>query len=141
MSSSPSHAARNSHPTLTLTVLGMASLAYILLQSLVVPALPTIGRELGTTQSTVSWMLTGYLLSASVATPILGRLGDMFGKEKILVIVLVVLSVGTFMSAIANSIELLIFSRVIQGFGGGIFPLSFGIIRDEFPRDKVAGGI
>jgi MFS family permease len=141
MSSSPSHAARNSHPTLTLTVLGMASLAYILLQSLVVPALPTIGRELGTTQSTVTWLLTGYLLSASVATPILGRLGDMFGKRKILVIVLASLVGGSIVAATTTSIVVMILARIVQGGGGAIFPLAFSIIRDELPRERVAGAI
>ena len=95
-SSAPAH---NAHPNLTLSVLMLASLAYILLQSLVVPALPTIGKELGTTQATVTWLLTAYLLSASVATPILGRLGDMFGKRKILVIVLASLVVGSIVAA------------------------------------------
>src|SRR3954468_24360516 len=86
---------RRSSPTLTLSVLSLAALAYILLQSLVVPALPTIGEELGTTQSTVSWILTAYLLSASVATPILGRFGDIYGKKRILVAVLASLVVGS----------------------------------------------
>ena len=82
LSMTPSAAAHPARPTLTLSVLSLAALAYILLQSLVVPALPTIGEELHTTQSTVTWVLTAYLLSASVATPILGRFGDMFGKKR-----------------------------------------------------------
>jgi EmrB/QacA subfamily drug resistance transporter len=129
------------HFHVTLVVLSVAGLAYALLQSLVAPALPDIQHAVHTSESSVSWLLTGYLLSASVATPIIGRLGDMFGKEKVLVIVLVMLAFGTLMSAVSSSIGLLIISRVIQGTGGGIFPLAFGIVRDEFPRDKVAGGI
>jgi EmrB/QacA subfamily drug resistance transporter len=129
------------HFHVTLAVLATAGLAYALLQSLVAPALPNIQHAVHTSETSVSWMLTGYLLMASVATPIVGRLGDMFGKEKVLVIVMAILAAGTFLSAIANSIELLIASRLIQGIGGGVFPLSFGIVRDEFPRDKVAGGI
>jgi EmrB/QacA subfamily drug resistance transporter len=128
-------------PNLTLAVLALGGVAYALLQSLVSPALPDIQRELGTTPSAVAWVLTGYLLSASVATPIVGRLGDMFGKERVLLIVLVVLSAGTLLAAVASSIGVLILARVIQGVGGGIFPLAFGIIRDEFPREKVAGSI
>lgn len=133
-------AARQS-PSLTLAVLALGGVAYALLQSLVSPALPDIQRELHTTQSAVSWVLTGYLLSASVATPIVGRLGDMFGKERVLLIVLVLLACGTLLAAVASSIGVLIVARVIQGVGGGIFPLAFGIIRDEFPREKVAGSI
>src|SRR5205807_1036620 len=89
----------------------------------------------------VSWVLTAYLLSASVATPIIGRLGDMYGKERVLMVVLAMLAFGTLVSAVATSMGVLILGRVIQGAGGGIFPLAFGIIRDEFPREKVAGGI
>src|SRR5690242_6852789 len=111
------------------------------MQSLVLPALPEIQRELGASPTAISWILTAYLLSASVATPIIGRLGDMYGKQRLLVIVLAVLSLGTLMSAVSSSIGLMILGRVVQGAGGGIFPLAFGIIRDEFPRDRVSHGI
>jgi EmrB/QacA subfamily drug resistance transporter len=134
-------APRTSRPTLTLSVLSLAALAYILLQSLVVPALPTIGEELGTTQSTVSWILTAYLLSASVATPILGRFGDIYGKKRVLVAVLASLVVGSVVAATTDSIEVMIVARIIQGGGGAIFPLAFSIIRDELPRSRVAGAI
>ncbi|MDX6376975.1 MAG: hypothetical protein QOE98_1278 [Gaiellaceae bacterium] len=133
--------ARTPRPTLTLSVLALAALAYILLQSLVVPALPTIGHDLHTTQATVTWVLTAYLLSASVATPILGRLGDMFGKKRVLVAVLASLVVGSVVAATTESITVMIVARIVQGGGGAIFPLAFSIIRDELPRDRIAGAI
>jgi EmrB/QacA subfamily drug resistance transporter len=129
------------HPNVTLAVLSVAGLAYSVLSSAVVPALPTIQHSLHTTETGVTWLLTGYLLSASVGTAILGRLGDMYGKERLLVWTLAILSVGTLLAAVAHTLPLLIVARVIQGLGGGIFPLAFGIIRDEFPREKVAGSI
>jgi MFS family permease len=89
----------------------------------------------------VTWVLTAYLLSASVCTPILGRIGDMIGKKKVLVAELVTLALGSFLAALATSISVMIVARVIQGVGGGVIPLAFGIIRDEFPRDKVAGAV
>src|SRR4051794_28403601 len=116
-------------------------MSYALLQSLVVPALTDIKDSLGTSETGVSWMLTAYLLSASVATPIIGRLGDMYGKERLLLIVLAILAFGTLVSALSSSIGPMLAGRVIQGAGGGIFPLAFGIIRDEFPRDRVSQGI
>ena len=128
-------------PNVTLAILALGGVAYALLQSLVSPALPEIQHALGTSESSVSWVLTAYLLSASVATPIVGRLGDMFGKERVLLIVLVLLAFGTLLAAVATSISVLVAARVVQGIGGGIFPLAFGIIRDEFPREKVAGSI
>src|SRR3984885_7429467 len=115
--------------------------AFALLQSLVIPVLTTVQHDLHTTQSTVTWVLTAYLLSASVFTPILGRIGDMIGKEKVLVAVLAALAVGSILAALATSISVMIVARAIQGIGGGIIPLSFGIIRDEFPREKVAGAV
>ncbi|MCB0897000.1 MAG: MFS transporter, partial [Nocardioidaceae bacterium] len=105
------------------------------------PVLPTIEAALGTDQATVSWVLTAYLLSASVFTPIIGRVGDKVGKERMLVVALIALAAGSLMAAVATSIGVLIAARVVQGVGGGVLPLTFGIIRDEFPRDRVAGAI
>ncbi len=129
------------HPNVTLAVLAFAAVAFALLQSLVSPALPDIQRELATTESAVSWVLTGYLLSAAVCTPIVGRLGDMFGKKKVLMVALGALLLGSVVAALATSITMLVVARIIQGVAAGVFPLAFGIIRDEFPREKVAGSI
>jgi EmrB/QacA subfamily drug resistance transporter len=129
------------HYNVTLAVLAVAGLSFALLQTMVAPALPAIQREYGASTTAVTWVLTVYLLSASIATPVLGRLGDMFGKERLLVIVLLVLAAGTVVAALSHSLELLIAGRAIQGAGGAIFPLAFGIIRDEFPRERVGAGI
>jgi EmrB/QacA subfamily drug resistance transporter len=132
---------KRQHYAVTLAVLALGGLAYALLQSAVAPALPEIQRSLHSSESGVTWILTAYLLAASVATPLLGRLGDIHGKERVLVWVLAALAVGTALSALATSLPLMIAGRVIQGAAGGIFPLAFGIIRDEFPPERVAGGI
>ena len=132
---------RRSNPNITLAVLCLGGVAYSVLTSAVIPALPTIQHALHTSESGVTWLLTGYLLAASVGTSILGRLGDMYGKEKLLLWTLVILAFGTLLGALSTSISLMIVSRVIQGVSGGIFPLAFGIVRDEFPREKVAGSI
>jgi Arabinose efflux permease len=79
----------------TFWVLALGGISYALLQSLVAPALPAFQHELHTSENSVSWILTAYLLSASIATPLLGRLGDMYGKERLLVIALALLAVGT----------------------------------------------
>jgi EmrB/QacA subfamily drug resistance transporter len=129
------------HYGVTFAVLALAGASYAMLQSTVAPALPVIQEELHASATAAAWVFTGYLLSASVLTPIVGRLGDMFGKERTLVISLAVLSVGVLMAALASSIGMLIAARIVQGSGGAIFPLAFGIIRDEFPREKAAGGI
>jgi EmrB/QacA subfamily drug resistance transporter len=135
------HQGARQSPGRTFAVLGTGAMAYVLLQSLVVPALPTLQAALHTSESTVSWLLTAYLLSASVATPVLGRLGDMFGKERMLVIVLGALTAGSLIAALTSSIGVMIAARTLQGLGGAVFPLAFGIIRDEFPRERVAAAI
>ena len=129
------------HYNVTFTLLAVAAVAYALLQSLVAPALLTIQHDLDTTTAGAAWILTAYLLSASVVTPIAGRLGDMYGKKRTMVVVLVVLAFGTLLAALATSIGVMIVARVIQGAGGAVFPLSFAIIRDEFPPRRVPHGI
>jgi EmrB/QacA subfamily drug resistance transporter len=129
------------HHNVTLAVLAVAALSYALLQTMVAPALPAIQRELGASTTAVTWVLTVYLLTASIATPVLGRLGDMFGKERMLVVVLCVFALGSLVAALSHSIGMLVAGRAIQGAGGAVFPLAFGIIRDEFPAERVAGGI
>ena len=81
-------------PGLVLAVLAVGGSAYAMLQSLVVPALPTLQEDLHTTPTGVAWIFTTYLLAASIATPIAGRLGDMFGKKRVLLVVLVCLACG-----------------------------------------------
>jgi EmrB/QacA subfamily drug resistance transporter len=133
--------AKRRHYNVTFSVLVLGVAAYALLQSMVIPVLPTIQHQLHTSQSTVTWVVTAYLLSASVFTPLLGRIGDMAGKERMLVVTLLGLAVGSLLAALASSIIVMIIARVIQGIGGGVLPIAFGIVRDEFPREKVNGAI
>ena len=126
---------------ITFAVLALGSMAVAMQQSLVAPALRDIQLDLHTSTTDASWILTAFLLSASVATPICGRLGDMFGKKRLLVIALAALAAGTLISALAGSLALMVAGRVVQGFGAGVIPLAIGIIRDEFPPERVASRI
>jgi EmrB/QacA subfamily drug resistance transporter len=128
-------------PGVLLGVLSLAGAAYALLQSLVVPALPVLQDDLHTSTTGVTWVFTAYLLAASVVTPIAGRLGDMFGKKPVLVVTLAGLAFGSLLAALTHSLVVMIVARAIQGLGGAIFPLAFGIVRDAFPPHRVAGGI
>jgi MFS family permease len=123
-------------PSITFAVLAIAVSSFALLQSLIVPVLATIQAEFHTDQTTVTWVLTAYLLSASICTPLLGRVGDVVGKKRMLVVTLGALAVGSLAAALAPSIGWLIAARIVQGAGGGVMPLAFGIIRDEF-KDNV----
>jgi EmrB/QacA subfamily drug resistance transporter len=125
------------HYNVTLAILTTAGVAFSLQQTMVVPALPALQRDLHTSTAWVTWLLTVFLLTASVATPILGRLGDQYGKERLLVISLGIFFVGCLGAALAPNIAVLIACRAVQGAGGAVFPLSFSIIKDEFPEEKV----
>ena len=129
------------HPLRSLLILSLAALAFALAQTTLIPALTELAKSLDTDASGVAWTVTGYLLSAAVFTPVFGRLGDMFGKRRLLVVALGIFGAGSVVSALGTSLEVVVAGRVMQGAGGGIFPLCFGIIRDEFPREKVGSSI
>jgi EmrB/QacA subfamily drug resistance transporter len=118
--------------------LALAGLAFAVLQSLVAPALSTIAKDLNASTTDVSWIITAYLLSASVLTPIFAKLGDMMGKRRILIVVVSLLLIGTVIAALATSLPIMIVGRIFQGAAGAVLPLSIGIVRDELPKDKIS---
>jgi EmrB/QacA subfamily drug resistance transporter len=134
-------AADHDHTRAVFIALVLAGMAYALSQTVVSPALPELERSFHANAASIAWVLTGYLLAASVATPIIGKLGDLYGRARVLTLVLLVFAVGSVICALAGSLPLLVVGRVVQGVGGGIFPLAFGIIRDTFPQERVATAI
>ncbi|GAA3406156.1 MFS transporter [Pseudarthrobacter polychromogenes] len=131
-------APRRGNSALITFYLALGGLSFAVLQSLVAPALSTIGKDLGASTGDVSWILTAYLLSASVLTPIFARLGDMLGKRRILIVVLSILLIGTLLAALAPNLGVLVAARALQGAAGAVMPLSIGIVRDELPGEKVS---
>jgi EmrB/QacA subfamily drug resistance transporter len=129
------------HYNFTLGILAFAGLAFALQQTMIVPALPSLQRDLHTTTAWAAWFLTAFLLVMAVSTPILGKLGDQYGKERFLLISLGLFFVGCVAAIFAWNVWSLIAFRALQGFGGAVFPLAFAIIKDEFPHEKVGGGV
>lgn len=125
---------------LTVTIF-FAVNSFAMLQGIVVPALPTLAEHLHTSASSVTWVFTAYLLSASVATPVLGRLGDLYGSRNTFVGVLAALALGCLIAALASNLPTMIAARVLQGAGGGALPLAFGIIRRRYPSGQVAARV
>jgi len=132
---------KRAHHRLTFLVLAVGVAAYALLQSLVIPVLPEFRTALHTSQGNVTWVLTAYLLAASIFTPIMGRIGDMVGKRRVFVVTLAILTIGCLIGALATNLPIMVIARVIQGVGGGVLPLAFGVIRDEFPPERITGAI
>src|ERR1700727_59597 len=126
---------------LVVAVLALAGAVFAVLQAAVVPALPDIDRALRAGPSSGTWILTANLLATAVLTPVLGRMGDIHGKDRMLRVVLTALGLGTLACALAPSLPVMLAGRVAQGAGGAVFPLAFGILRDELEGERVAGAI
>jgi MFS family permease len=129
------------HHNLTLAILAIGALAFSLAQTTIIPALTAMQDAFHVGTSDIIWMVSAYFLAASIATPVLGRLGDMFGKERFLAVSLGAFAIGSLVCALSDGLTLMIVGRALQGIGGGVFPLSFGIVRDEFPIHKIPTGI
>ncbi|MFE6721738.1 MFS transporter [Streptomyces albidoflavus] len=115
----------------------IAVLSFSLMQTMVVPVLPDLQRAFAASTTGVSWVLSSFLITASVATALLGRVGDMFGKRRVLIGCLSVFAVGTLFCAMSDSLGMLVASRAVQGVGAAAFPLAFGIVREQFPHERV----
>jgi MFS family permease len=137
MSVSPSSPASR----FTLVALGISIASFASLQSLLVPVLPIMQTDLRTDTAGITWALTIWLITAAVATPLLGRVGDIAGKRRTFLLALASIALGSVIAAVAPNLGVLLAGRVLQGLGGAIFPLAFGLIRDTFPAARVAGAI
>src|SRR4051812_37634889 len=109
------------HHNVTLAILAIGALAFALAQTTVIPALTAMQHAFDVSTSDITWMVSAYFLAASIATPVLGRLGDMFGKERYLAVSLAAFAFGSFVCAISDNLGLMIVGRVLQGIGGGVF--------------------
>ncbi len=130
-----------SRATLVISVLASCGLTVALMQTLVVPLLPQFPTLLGASTATVTWLVTANLVAGAVCAPLLGRLGDMYGKRRMLVLALGLITVGSALGAVAPGVELLIAARVLQGAALGIIPLGISILREVLPDERVGGGV
>jgi EmrB/QacA subfamily drug resistance transporter len=117
-----------------LVELAFIAMMVMFIEIMLVPALPKIAMEYPADARWVSWVLSAYMLVGAVATPLLGRLGDMYGKKRILLAAMGVYIAGLAGCSLSWSIPSLIAFRAVQGVGMGMFPLAFGIVRDTFPK-------
>jgi len=134
-------AGRGRRPRLVFAVLGLACLSHSLLQAIVAPVLRDAQLILETTPAAAAWLMTGFMLTSVIAVPVLGRLGDMLGKRRILILCLTLILCGLVVSALSGSIEGMVAGRVVQGLGGAVFPVSFAIVRDELPPERLHSGL
>jgi MFS family permease len=107
-------------------------------ETMLIPAIPTLIKDFHISYGLSSWLLTAYLISGAVMTPIAGKLSDIYGRKKMLLIIMAIYAGGVITGGFALNIYTLIITRVIQGFGMAMFPIAFSMVRDQFPREKVS---
>ncbi|GHH57944.1 EmrB/QacA subfamily drug resistance transporter [Streptomyces umbrinus] len=120
-------------------VLAFAGIVVSLMQTLVIPIVPELPKYLDASASNAAWAVTATLLAAAVATPVVGRLGDMFGKRRMLLVSIVLLVSGSVVAAFSDSLVPMIVGRVLQGLAAGVVPLGISVMRDVLPSERLAG--
>ncbi|KUI22298.1 MFS transporter [Mycobacterium sp. GA-2829] len=134
-------AAGTARPALLVAGLSVVVLTVAVLQTAVVPVLGVIGHQLGASPVAVSWAVTANLLAAIAATPLLGRLADLYSKKRVLLGVLIVVLIGSVLAAVTASLPLLIVARVLQGASYALYPISIAVLREELPHGRLAGAM
>ncbi len=124
----------------TLAILSSIATMVMYAETMLIPALPDLIKDFAISYSTSSWILTIYLIAGAVMTPISGKLSDIYGGKKILLIIMLIYAAGVAAGGFANNIYYMLIVRGVQGIGISMFPIAFGIIRDQFPRNKLAVG-
>ncbi|MER6027943.1 MFS transporter [Streptomyces sp. NPDC001851] len=122
-------------------VLAFAGIVVAVMQTLLVPVIKDLPQLLDTAPSNATWVLTSTLLSGAVATPIMGRLGDLYGKRRMLILSLAVMVVGALVSALTSQLLTMIVGRTLQGFAMGAIPLGIGLMRDMLPRERLGSAM
>ncbi|WP_261674953.1 MFS transporter [Streptomyces lusitanus] len=122
-------------------VLAFAGIVVAVMQTLLVPVIKDLPQLLDTAPADATWVLTSTLLSGAVATPIMGRLGDLFGKRRMLIVSLAVMVVGALVSAFTSDLLVMIAGRTLQGFAMGAIPLGIGLMRDMLPRERLGSAM
>lgn len=135
--------ATHSTTSARLVVIALAScgIAVSLMQTIVMPLLPEFPRLLNTSASNAAWLVTATLIAGAVCAPVFGRLGDMFGKRRMLLIALAIMVVGSALGAVSDEFVVVLVARALQGVAMGVIPLGISIMRDELPEEKVGSGI
>ena len=123
-----------------LAILSCIATMVMYAETMLIPAIPDLIGHFHVSYSMSSWILTSYLIAGAVMTPIAGKLSDIYGRKKILLIIMVIYAIGVSLAGFASDIYFMIFARAIQGIGMSMFPIAFGMIRDQFPREKISIG-
>jgi MFS family permease len=128
----------NRHAWFTLGILSSTLLVVFFSETMLLPAIPEIMQDFSISYGTAAWIFSSYLIVAAVMTPIAGKMSDLYGKKKILLVLLTMYVVGIAAGGFADNISFLLASRIIQGVGLAAVPAAFSLLRDTFPPAKLA---
>src|SRR6476619_521010 len=128
----------NRNAWFTLAILSSTLLVVFFSETMLLPAIPEIMRDFSISYGTAAWIFSAYLIVAAVMTPIAGKMSDLYGKKKVLLILLTMYVAGIVAGGFADNISLLLASRIIQGVGLAAIPAAFSLLRDSFPPAKLA---
>ncbi|SHO45628.1 Transporter, major facilitator family protein [Nitrosotalea sinensis] len=123
---------------LALAIISSLALVTMYGETMVLPAIPDFIKDFQISYNVSSWILSSYLIAGAVMTPIAGKLSDIYGKKKVLLVVMIVYCTGILGGGFADSFGTMILARIAQGVGISMFPIAFGIVRDIFPMQKLA---
>ncbi|WP_328323568.1 MFS transporter [Kribbella sp. NBC_00382] len=140
MPTSPADSAEVSSPpkpTAVVAVLAFGGIVVSLMQTLVIPLIPELPKLLHAKASGTAWVITATLLAAAVAVPVVGRLGDMYGKRRMLLVSLGLLITGSVIAALSDSLTPMLIGRILQGMASAVIPLGISIMRDELPAERL----
>ncbi|SFJ95651.1 drug resistance transporter, EmrB/QacA subfamily [Amycolatopsis sacchari] len=135
----PRRAAGVVRPNVVVAVLAFGGIVVSLMQTLVIPLVPVLPGLLGASAGDTTWAITATLLAAAVATPTVGRLGDMYGKRRMLLFSVAMLVVGSVLCGLSDSLAPMVVGRALQGLASGVIPLGISIMRDELPPERLGG--
>lgn len=124
----------------TLAILSLIATMVMYAETMLVPAIPDLIKDFHISYGMSSWILTAYLIAGAIMTPIAGKLSDIYGRKKMLLVVMAIYAIGVSLGGFATDIYQMLAIRIIQGIGMSMFPIAFGIIREMFPRSKLAIG-
>ncbi len=123
---------------MTLAILSSIATISMYTETMLLPALPQLIDEFNLSYNTSSWILSAYLVAGAVMTPVSGKLSDIYGKKKIMIILISIYTIGLVISPLSSNFFMLLISRILQGIGISVFPVTFGLVREHFPREKLA---
>lgn len=121
-----------------LAILSCISIMVLYAETMLIPAIPHLIDDFSITYSTSSWILSSYLIAGAISVPVAGKLSDMYGRKRILLLILLIYTIGVIGATFSTDIHSLLISRTVQGIGMSVFPIVFAMVQSEFPRNKIS---